>query len=214
MIRRMRPARSPRPPAPKPRRRLTRRVGLAAPLAVLAAAPLGVLAAGPAWSGPDRLLGERAPSLVRPDGSARAGGSQAPRRRSLEAMAAERRLEAADTIRAIDREGERQMEALDLRPDASPERVEQVAERWRREAQEDALQTAVDLDALERRAGRPLGPVTRYLLSTRLRPARSARAADREDEVETLRRAAEARERAAGPAILEVPKPPEPGTLR
>jgi hypothetical protein len=180
-----------------------------------------LLAAAPAAAG-DRALERRAPSLVgRPPAlELRHEGRRLPsdhgvsaRSESLDRFATERRLEARAEVRALQRENARRLEKLRLADEARPVEVERAAARWRREDAADALQTGVDLDALERRTGWPLGPVTREILATRLRPAARRSEAAREADLRALREAAEARARAGEPGPLEVPAPPEPGAV-
>lgn len=129
------------------------------------------------------------------------------RRGGSERFVEERRLRSREEVRALQREQARQLERLRLRTSDDPEAVARAAERWRREAAQDDVALAVDLDALERRTGRRLGPRTREILEQRLRPARTLRSAEQEAELDALRRDAETRAATPERELLEVPGP-------
>jgi hypothetical protein len=129
------------------------------------------------------------------------------RREGRERFLEERLTRSRAEVRALQREQARHLERLRLRTSDDPEAVERAAERWRREAERDAVAVAVDLDALERRLGRPLGPRTREILERRLRPARTLRDAEREAELDALRRDAGTRDATPERELLEVPGP-------
>lgn len=205
--------------------RARRRGGLPFLLALLLALPAALAAdagadprasptsTGHASSAARALLENARRSRVAPPTPRRA----APDR--LDAFAARRRVEAAAEVRALRREGVRRMDRLHLERAAGPRapasigEVERARTRWRRDAAHDALQTDIDLDALERRSGRPLGPVTRRILRTRLRVRETRDAHEREAVGRALRDAADARAREAERGFLElpprVPTPPD-----
>lgn len=201
--------------SPRPTGRFRLRLRSAPALALALAAGLSLAAVSssqPSARDPaTTLLRYRAPSLLRGDDRtprtgpdrlrppARSGGE------TLEAFTERRRREAAVEVRSALRVGEGRLEAIRLRREGTPEEVERATRDRERAEERDALRTAVDLEALERRTGWPLGPVTRRILATRLRPARTLEEAERERETRELREAAEAREREGERGFLEIP---------
>lgn len=162
---------------------------------VLLAAVLAALAsASPATAGADGLA-LRAPSLA---GHERVVLGHRPRptasrpaarhaRADLPAFTARRQLEARARVRGLLREGERRLEALHLRAGAAPDDVARAASRWRTADDDDARRDRIDLDALERRTGWHLRPLTRALLAGRLERIHREHTARRARQLEALR---------------------------
>jgi hypothetical protein len=153
----------------------------------LAAASLA-LGAPPAFAGSaDRLDRSGAPRFEGSEGSASARGYRA----AQDAARDEQALRTRVRLRTQDRDAKRSVEDLLARARGEPEDARSLRQRELGEEQEDALRGRVDLDALERWSGQPLGPVTREVLGRSL----DLYAAERRADVETEARAREERAR-------------------